>query len=133
MKTLLDEQMDIRMKGHLAGSDIYTLHDLGWLGLKNGELLDNMKAEGFELLITADKNLPFQQNLAALPFTLLLIDTPTLLFVHQVLFIPKIEGFLQNPPVPLPKIVHISVDGLSKGKKKEDLQKILPPGDLLLL
>lgn len=37
---------------------------MGWRGLKNGELLDRAEAERFDLLITADKNLRYQQNLA---------------------------------------------------------------------
>ncbi len=133
MKTLLDEQMDIRMKGLLPHHPIFTLHEMGWLGLKNGELKLKMQEEAFEVLITADKNMPFQQNLAALPFVLLLIDTPILLFKYQSLFVPKIDGFLSNPPETFPKIVHISVDGISKGSKKAQLQQLLPEQDILFL
>jgi hypothetical protein len=38
---------------------------MGWLGLKNGALLAQMAASGFEVLLTVDQNLRYQQNLAA--------------------------------------------------------------------
>ena len=37
---------------------------MGWSGLKNGELLSIAEAEGFEVFVTGDKNLPYQQSLA---------------------------------------------------------------------
>jgi len=42
---------------------VYTVDYLGWAGLKNGELLRTAEADGFELFLTGDKNLAYQQNL----------------------------------------------------------------------
>ena len=44
----------------------------GWAGLKNGPLLQRMRGE-YEVLLTMDRNLDFQQNIAALPFGVLLV------------------------------------------------------------
>lgn len=63
MKLLLDEQIDVRLKSALAELDVYTLMDMGWQGLKNGVLSEKINEGAFAFFITADKNLPFQQNL----------------------------------------------------------------------
>ncbi len=98
MKVLLDEQIDVRMKALLGDFEAYTLHDFDWLGLKNGELALQIQANDFQFLVTADKNMPFQHNLGKIMFTLILLDTPSLLWANQLRFSPKIISFLQNPP-----------------------------------
>lgn len=63
MKILLDEQLDWRLRRDLPGHTVESVPLIGWAGLANGELL--ARAEGqFEILITMDGNLPYQQNLA---------------------------------------------------------------------
>jgi len=121
------------MKGLLADFEVFTLHDLGWLGLKNGELREEMHGQGFQFLDTADKNMPFQQNLEKLRFTLLLLDTPFLLWTYQEMFVPKLKEFLSNIPDPLPRIVHFSVEGLSKGGKKNTLLRMVDAEQILFL
>jgi hypothetical protein len=133
MKVLLDEQIDFRMKATLRGFSVQTLHDVGWIGLKNGALREMLNANGFDLFITADKNLPFQQNFSKINFTLVLLDLPTLLWQHQQLFVPSITSLLKNPPSPLPIVVHIGLQGLSKGRKINALKKLLPPSDILFI
>jgi hypothetical protein len=133
MKVLLDEQIDIRMKAALRGFPVQTLHDVGWIGLKNGALREMLNVNKFGFFITADKNLPFQQNFSKINFTLVLLDLPTLLWPHQQLFVPPITSLLKNPPAPQPKIIHIGVQGLSKGKKINALKKLLPSPDILFI
>ena len=78
MKLLLDEQLDINIKSQLKGIDVFSVRDMGWLGLKNGELRDKLNENNFQLFLTADKNLPFQQNFDKINFTILLFDTPAM-------------------------------------------------------
>ena len=59
MKILLDEQLPHRLRKHLPPHDVFTVDYMGWSGLKNGELLSIAEAEGFEVFVTGDKNLPF--------------------------------------------------------------------------
>jgi hypothetical protein len=59
---LLDEQLPRALAREL-GSGVETVQDRGWAGLKNGDLLKAAAAAGFEVLITMDRNLRFQQNL----------------------------------------------------------------------
>ena len=64
MKVLLDEQLPHRLRKHLGAYDVFTVDYMGWAGLKNGELLSVAEAGGFEVFLTGDKNLSYQQNLA---------------------------------------------------------------------
>ena len=48
-----------------ADWDAAHVADLGWQGKKNGDLLASMKAVGFTVIITVDRNAPFQQNIPA--------------------------------------------------------------------
>lgn len=125
VKLLLDEQIDVRLKAALAGLDVYTPVDLGWQGLKNGILSEKLKENGFSFFITADKNLPFQQNLDKLSFIVIVLDTPTLLWEHQSLFAPKIIAFITDfESDPLLKIVHLSLAEFQKGKKLAKFQRV---------
>ena len=133
MKLLLDEQLDINVKSQLKGIDVFSVRDMGWLGLKNGELRDKLNENNFYLFLTADKNLPFQQNFDKINFTILLFDTPTMRWRYQQLFIAPIQTFLDNMPYPLPKLVHFSITEVSKGQKKEALKTRLPNNQILFL
>ena len=60
MKVLLDENLDHRLKIHIPNS--FTVFEMGWSSLKNGELLKQLYIEKFSFLLTADLNMPYQQN-----------------------------------------------------------------------
>jgi hypothetical protein len=63
VRVLLDEQLPRRLARELTGHDIRTVQQQGWAGLQNGELLRRAADEGFDVFLTADQNLQFQQNL----------------------------------------------------------------------
>ncbi|MBA2434987.1 MAG: hypothetical protein H0V54_07900 [Chthoniobacterales bacterium] len=65
MRILLDESVPVQVRKALLDHDVRTAVEMGWRGISNGKLLENAKAAGFDLLIIADKNLRYQQNLAA--------------------------------------------------------------------
>jgi predicted nuclease of predicted toxin-antitoxin system len=62
MRLLLDENLPKRLKADFPGHEIFTVRDKGWNGIKNGELLQLMLAGNFNVLMTFDKNLQYQQN-----------------------------------------------------------------------
>ena len=72
MRVLLDESIPIDFALDLPGLQAQTVIGLGWAGLKNGALLRQAVGQ-FEVLITMDKNLQFQQNLAAHAIAVVLI------------------------------------------------------------
>lgn len=133
MKTLLDEQISVRFKTLFEGIEVFTVYDKGWDKLKNGDLRKQMESEGFKALVTADKNMPFQQNLTTLNFAIVIMDTPSLMFEYQEQFLPKIQQFLKGEYDHLPKIVHVTVEGVSRGSKIDQFQKLVPPKDFLSL
>jgi PIN like domain len=63
MRILLDECAPRPLKRELADYEICTVVEMGWAGKKNGESLRLMNQEGFTILLTADQNLRYQQNL----------------------------------------------------------------------
>ncbi len=62
MKLLLDENLPKKLKLDFREYEIYTIREKGWNGKSNGELLRVMLEEGFEVLLTFDKNLQHQQK-----------------------------------------------------------------------
>ena len=63
MKILLDECTPHVLKRLLTGVQVSTVQDHGWAGITNGTLL-RLAEEHFDVLITSDQNLKYQQNLA---------------------------------------------------------------------
>lgn len=97
---LLGENIPLKVKFDFGkGYDVFTVRDMNWLGKKNGELLGLAAFNGFEILITLDKNLKHQQNLhkVDLKFILLLANDNK----HQTLqlFIKKIKDILQEETI----------------------------------
>ena len=66
MRILLDECIDWRLSRDIDSHDVKTARQMGWATIKNGELLALASAQ-FDVFVTVDRNLAFQQNLAALP------------------------------------------------------------------
>jgi len=64
VRVLLDEQLPRRLALELTGHEVRTVQQQGWMGLTNGELLRLAAGHRFDVFLTADQNLQFQQNLA---------------------------------------------------------------------
>jgi len=64
MRILLDQAVPVPIRLHLAGYEVRTAAQQGWDTLKNGELLAAAEAANFDVLLTTDKNIRYQQNLA---------------------------------------------------------------------
>ena len=72
MRILLDESLPRRLSRALAEHTVTTVVEAGWSGVKNGRLLA-LAAEQFDVFVTADRNLQYQQNLAALPLAVIVL------------------------------------------------------------
>ena len=73
MRILLDEQLPRRLTRALPGHDVHTTQQQGWSGVTNGGLLRRAAAAGFEIFLTADRNLQFQQNLTGSPLAVIVL------------------------------------------------------------
>ena len=102
MKILLDESLPRKLRNNFGiEHKVFTVLDKGWLGKKNGELLKLMIEDKFELFVTVDRNLPYQQNLERLPVTIFILCAFDNRIETLRLLIPKLlnrlsEGNLQN-------------------------------------
>ena len=65
MRVLLDESLPRDLGPALGGHEVETVQGRGWAGLTNGELLRAAAAAGVGALVTADRNMEFQQNIRA--------------------------------------------------------------------
>jgi len=64
MLILLDQATPVPIRKFLRGHAVHTAAQRGWDTLKNGDLLKAAEDAGFEVLVTPDKNIYYQQNLA---------------------------------------------------------------------
>jgi predicted nuclease of predicted toxin-antitoxin system len=64
MRVLLDENLNWRLKRDLPGHEVESVPLLGWAGIQNGTLLRKAAESGFEVLLTMDSNMEYQQNLS---------------------------------------------------------------------
>lgn len=77
MRILLDENLPRRLKGHFPTDvEVLTVQERGWSGIKNSELL-RLAAGEFEVFLTMDRGVEFQQNLQSLSLGVLIIRAPS--------------------------------------------------------
>jgi len=92
LKILLDECTPRLVKKRLPQFFIRTLQELGWAGIKNGKLL-NLAEGQFDVLVSTDQNLPFQQNLTGKKLAVIILPSNKVPIVAQL--ISAIEQSLQ--------------------------------------
>ena len=76
MRILLDESLPRDPRDELTGHVVTTVREAGWTGLTNGQLMAQARGK-FDVLLTADRNLEYQQNLSALPVAVAVLTAPT--------------------------------------------------------
>ena len=64
MRILFDQATPVPLRPYLAGHTVSTAAEQGWDRLRNGDLLSTAEAAGFDLLLTTDRNMQYQQNIA---------------------------------------------------------------------
>jgi predicted nuclease of predicted toxin-antitoxin system len=75
LKILIDQNVSARLARLLRGHVATHASSLGWAELTNGDLLTAAEADGFEIFLTADKNIRYQQNLAGRRIALVVLGT----------------------------------------------------------
>ncbi len=95
MKILFDECVPKRLRRLLAGHLVKTVQEAGWTGVKNGELLQKASRD-FEVLITVDRNLSFQQNPHTLLIPVVVIHSRSNQFKDLERCVPEILQLLQT-------------------------------------
>ena len=76
MKLLLDECIDRRLSKEIEGHQVVTVPQAGWTGIQNGELLRLAQAQ-FDVFVTVDRNLSFQQHLPEFTIAVIVLRART--------------------------------------------------------
>jgi predicted nuclease of predicted toxin-antitoxin system len=95
MRILIDECLNWRICRALSGHYCVSTQKMGWVGLANGELLRAAAVE-FDVLVTGDRNLSFQQNVPTFDIAVVILHTESTL-LHQTLpLVPKVLNCLST-------------------------------------
>ena len=91
MKILLDECVTKRLKKHLEEFEVFTVRELGLSGIKNGALMAYCVENKFDILLTIDKNLMYQNNLDKYPVTIVVLNSFTSKIEELITFLPSFK------------------------------------------
>lgn len=75
MRILFDQGTPVPLRRKLAVHEVATAHEQGWSTLTNGDLLTQAEEAGYELLITTDRQLRYQQNLTGRQLAIIVLPT----------------------------------------------------------
>lgn len=95
MRLLLDECIDRKLAREFPSYEVKTVPQMGWAGIKNGQLLALAEAE-FDVFITVDRNLSFQQNLPQFDIAVIVLQAPSNRLADLRPLAPKILAILSE-------------------------------------
>jgi predicted nuclease of predicted toxin-antitoxin system len=93
MKILLDECIDRRLSREFVGYEARTVPQMGWAGIKDGQLLVLAEAK-FDIFITVDRNLSFQQNLPQFDIAVIVLQAASNRLTDLKPLVPEILAIL---------------------------------------
>jgi predicted nuclease of predicted toxin-antitoxin system len=93
MRILLDHCMDRRFRRFLPSHQVRTTREMRWDSLENGDLLD--QAQGvFDVLLTVDQNMQYQQTIAGRSIALVVLVSPDTRLAALALLVPELDRVL---------------------------------------
>jgi predicted nuclease of predicted toxin-antitoxin system len=92
MKILLDECVTKRLKKYLEEFEVFTARELALSGIKNGKLMTYCVENNFDILLTIDKNLLFQQSLEKYPIAIVVFNCLTSKIEELITFLPSFKS-----------------------------------------
>ena len=96
MKILLDECVTKHIKPYLSDYEIYTVREMEWSGIKNGKLMQLCVEHSFDILLTIDKDLQYQQNLDRYSVVIVVLNSFTSKVDDLVVLLPLFRVQLQD-------------------------------------
>ena len=75
MRVLFDQGTPAPLRTALVDHEVVTAHEKGWSQLQNGDLITEAEHSGFEVFVTTDKNLKYQQNLSGRSIAIVVLLT----------------------------------------------------------
>ena len=89
MKLLLDECTPKRLRHDFQGHEVQTVPEVGLKGVLNGELLRAAIAQQFDVLITVDRRIPFQQNLSQFDIAVIILVARPCRYAQLKMLVPQ--------------------------------------------
>ncbi len=83
MKALFDQGTPVPLRKYLSTHHVITAFELDWSSLQNGELIFQAERADFEVLLTTDKNLKYQQNLTNRKIAIVVLETTSWPRIHK--------------------------------------------------
>lgn len=105
MKLLLDENIPKRLKLDYPEHEVYTVREKGWNGIKNGQLLQLLLENDFDVLLTFDKNLQHQQNFKKYTLTVFVLSASINSYDELTKLTPKVKSYLSQPPLQIGAVI----------------------------
>ncbi len=96
MRILLDECVNQRLRNYLPGHDCESAEYAGFAGLKNGELLNAAESAHFDVLLTVDRGLEYEQNLAGRRIAVVIFRTKSIALQELLLHVPACLAVLDS-------------------------------------
>lgn len=95
MRLLLDECVPRRLRRHLPSQDVRTVPEMGWAGKENGELL-RLAESHFDILITTDQKLKFQQSVSERNISVVVLVAPRNKLEFLEPLVPELKRILPD-------------------------------------
>jgi hypothetical protein len=95
VRILIDECLDWRLCRALFDHHCTSVRDAGWAGLTNGKLLDKAQ-EQFDVFLTGDRNLGFQQNLEAFDIAVVVLEAGSTRLLDTMQLMPQVREALKT-------------------------------------
>jgi len=95
MRILIDECLDWRLSRALPEHHCASVNQMHWRGLTNGMLLQNAQTE-FDVFLTSDTNLSFQQNLTRFNIAVIVLEARSTCLVDTIKLMPQVKSILTN-------------------------------------
>lgn len=104
MHVLLDEQLPVDLAREIRGHEVDTVAGRGWAGIKNSDLLRRMRGV-YDVFVTMDRGIEFQQDISALPFGGVLVRAVSNRLVHlRPLFPAILDAITRTTPGHLQRV-----------------------------
>jgi predicted nuclease of predicted toxin-antitoxin system len=110
MRVLLDNNVNYRFGRLLKGHEVVHVQDIGWDKLRNGELLAAADRDGFEVMITADKRMQYQQPLSGRRVSIIVLNALFLKWPYIEPLAPQVQAALSSP-LPVGSFITINSEG----------------------
>jgi len=95
VRVLLDECVDRRLAREVVGHDVKTARQMGWTTIRNGELL-TLASNSFDVFVTVDRNLSFQQNIASFRIAVVVLQAKTNRLADLKLLVPRLLSAIES-------------------------------------